>query len=447
MVPLSAVGHINACIGLAQPLLAAGHRVSMTLTDSWRGQLTKYGIEEVIIKAFGQPLDKSAMGADVHGSGKQSVSDGIKHLLEDGSVADLTPLEKASRFGPIIRLWMEKAVQLDSELDRVIPDLKPDCLILDQLMHITAAELSGLPYVLSWSPGPLIITSVSDERLPPCASGLSAYGDPNEWKQYRQVWCEAIHDVWHEFNSYVISRGCRPLATNNLTKPDDCLNLYGYPLELDYQDVRPLPENFYRFDNLMRRQEILDNNNPAMFDIPESLRLQKLGKLVYFSMGTLGSVDVVNMKRLVNILAKSPNRFIVSMGPKHYEYSPLPAANMWGQSSVPQTQVLPLVDLVITHGGSNTVTETMAYGKPMIVLPLFGDQWDNARRLDDLGLGIQLDAYRCTESELLAAVDRLTADTELAKKLSQIAERIQSENSLTKLPEILVNYVNGYRKL
>ena len=73
---------------------------------------------------------------------------------------------------------------------------------------------------------------------------------------------------------------------------------------------------------------------------------------------------------------------------------------------------------MITHGGNNTVTECLHFGKPMIVLPLFWDQYDNAQRLDETGFGVRLDTYSHEPRELRAAIDRLLADESLAARRS-----------------------------
>ena len=138
---------------------------------------------------------------------------------------------------------------------------------------------------------------------------------------------------------------------------------------------------------------------------------------------------------LTTVLAKSDHKFVVSKGPV-FESHPLPD-NMWGQQSVPQIQVLPVVDLVITHGGNNTVTETFFFGKPMIVMPLFGDQPDNAQRIHDKGLGIRLDPYRCSKQELLEAIEKLLNDKELNDKMKNISKRIQTTKSIDKFPKLV----------
>ena len=99
---------------------------------------------------------------------------------------------------------------------------------------------------------------------------------------------------------------------------------------------------------------------------------------------------------------------------------------MFGEEFLPQTRVLPLVDLVITHGGNNTVTESFHFGKPMLVLPLFWDQHDNAQRVHETRHGVKLPTYSFSEMEFFTAVDTLLSDARLHERLRATAGRLQA---------------------
>jgi UDP:flavonoid glycosyltransferase YjiC (YdhE family) len=112
----------------------------------------------------------------------------------------------------------------------------------------------------------------------------------------------------------------------------------------------------------------------------------------------------------------------VSKGPQH-ELLTL-AENMTGDEFLPQTSILPEVDAVITHGGNNTVTECFRFGKPMVALPLFWDQYDNAQRVDETGFGTRLSTYGHADGELVDAVEALLADDALAARLAAVSARL-----------------------
>jgi MGT family glycosyltransferase len=146
--------------------------------------------------------------------------------------------------------------------------------------------------------------------------------------------------------------------------------------------------------------------------------------VVYLSLGSLGSADVELMQRLVDVLATTPHRVIVSKGPQH-ELIEL-RDGMVGAEVLPQPSILPQADVVVTHGGNNTVTEALHFGTPAVVLPLFWDQYDNAQRLDELGLGVRLDTYGFEDEQLTGAIERLLADAGLHRRLAAIAADLQA---------------------
>ena len=90
------------------------------------------------------------------------------------------------------------------------------------------------------------------------------------------------------------------------------LNLYAFPEQLDYTDLRPNPPNWHRFDTFIKQQDKEDH-----FELPEKLA-KKSGKFIFLSMGSLGSANIDLIKRLLNLIADLPFRFIVSKGNSNF---------------------------------------------------------------------------------------------------------------------------------
>ena len=111
---------------------------------------------------------------------------------------------------------------------------------------------------------------------------------------------------------------------------------------------------------------------------------------------------------------------------------------MAAPSSCRRPRSCPQVDLVITHGGNNTTTEALHFGKPMILLPLFWDQYDNAQRVHELGLGVRLATYAFTDGELhRRGATGCSADTGLRERLAAIGADIRARDGLRRGAEII----------
>jgi UDP:flavonoid glycosyltransferase YjiC (YdhE family) len=99
--------------------------------------------------------------------------------------------------------------------------------------------------------------------------------------------------------------------------------------------------------------------------------------------------------------------------------------------------VIPQCDLVITHGGNNTTTESFHAGVPMIVLPLFWDQYDNAQRVHETGFGVRLDTYRFEDDELHGAIDRLLGDRELRARSAAVGAEIRARRGTQRAADLI----------
>jgi MGT family glycosyltransferase len=300
------------------------------------------------------------------------------------------------------------ARHVDGRLREIFDDVRPDVIVQDNVVGFPAVVASGRPWVRIVSCNPL---ELKDPALPPTFSGY-ATGDPSRWHEFRARYRDLHAPLQEEFSEFCVERGAPPLPGIELIHESPYLDLYLYPPDADYERSRPLGP-WQRLGSCVREAG-------APYDLPADER-----KTLYLSLGSLGSADVALMQKLIDTLAATEHRVVVSMGPQHEELRL--ADNMVGEEFLPQPAILPQVDLLITHGGNNTVTESLHFGKPMVVLPLFWDQHDNAQRMQELGLGRRLDTYGHEPGELRGAIDELLGAAELTRRLAGISERLRAE--------------------
>jgi MGT family glycosyltransferase len=71
---------------------------------------------------------------------------------------------------------------------------------------------------------------------------------------------------------------------------------------------------------------------------------------------------------------------------------------------VPQLALLPHLDAVVSHGGHNTVSETLSHGLPLVVCPIRDDQPIIAQQVVDAGAGERVRFGRVRPADLRAAL-------------------------------------------
>ncbi len=390
-------------------LQARGHRVVFIVEESFAGTLEAKGFEERLMRLGPAP--------DVPEEPGQFWKDFIR---------DTAPVFRHSTFdqlgsfiAPTWQALLDGARYVDDRLREILGELEPDVIVEDNVCSFPAIPASGRPWVRIVSCNPL---EVKDPALPPPFSGLPS-DDPSAWAAFRSEYARQIGEMQEGFSAFAIDRGAPPLPAGEMIHTSPWLNLTIYPAELDYRRTTALPPTWHNLETSVRATD--EDWSP-----PERRR-----PLIYVSLGSLGSADVPLMKRLVEALARTPYDFVVSTGPQHDQYEL--AENMTGAEFVPQVSVLPHVDAVVTHGGNNTTTECMFHGKPMLVLPIFWDQHDNAQRVHETGFGLRLPTYTFSDGQLERALGTLLSDSAMRGRAETAGARLRRRSGTARAAELI----------
>ena len=417
LFPEGAFGPTNNCVGIGDVLRRRGHRVVFIVEESFAGTLEAKGFEERLMRLGPRPDVEEAPGQFW-----------IDFIRDTAPVFRKPTIEQLAEFiAPTWQALIDGSKYVQPRLVEIFDELGPDVIVEDNVVGFAAVVTAGRPWVRITSCNP---AELKDPAVPPFSSGLPT-ADRTDWPAFLDQVDRTHREMWSDFDVFVRDHGA-PALTWPIEGPDfihesPFLNLYLYPDEADYERERALAPTWHRLESSVRATD-------GEWALPGHL-LDGDGALIYLSLGSLGSADVGLMQRLVDVLAGTHHRVIVSKGPLADQIEL--ADNMTGEGFLPQPSILPQVNLVITHGGNNTVTECFHNGKPMIVLPLFWDQVDNAQRVDELGLGVRLPAYDFEDEQLTGAIDRLLDDGSLAARLAAMSARILSQPGTVKAADMI----------
>ena len=408
--PEGAFGPTNNCVGIGNVLRSRGHRVVFIVEESFAGRLEAQGFEERLMR-LGPPPEVPEIPGQFW----------IDFIRDTAPVFRKPTIEQLGEFiAPTWTALVDGARYVEPRLQAIFDELAPDVIVEDNVVGFAAVVAGGRPWARIVSCNP---AEVKDVDIPPFSSGYPTT-DRTGWPAFLEEVRRTHGELWAGFDEFMREQGAPGLDDGPLGPEfihrSPFLNMVLYPAEADYHRSAGLDPTWHRLDSCVRA-------TTDTWQLPEHLAPGTGGRdgaLLYLSLGSLGSADVALMQRLVDILGRTRHRVIVSKGPLADQLR-LPD-NMAGEAFVPQPAIIPQVDLVITHGGNNTVTEAFHHGKPMVVLPLFWDQVDNAQRLAETGFGARLAAYGADDAELTGAIDRLLADASLRGRLAAISARLQA---------------------
>uniref|UniRef100_A0A182MNV7 Uncharacterized protein n=1 Tax=Anopheles culicifacies TaxID=139723 RepID=A0A182MNV7_9DIPT len=167
--------------------------------------------------------------------------------------------------------------------------------------------------------------------------------------------------------------------------------------------------------------------------------------VIYFSMGTnIRSADFPDILREAFVGAFSKLSQVLVIWKWENATLPNQSGNVIIGPWMPQQQLLahPNVRLHITHGGLLSMMETVHYGKPILGLPLAGDQEILVNRAAEAGYGLKLDYQNVTEQGLLDAINHILNEPEF-RYAAMKASREFREQPLKPMDKVLyyVDYV------
>jgi len=165
----------------------------------------------------------------------------------------------------------------------------------------------------------------------------------------------------------------------------------------------------------------------------------------YISLGTLRNDDPEFYRACFSAFKPVKWQAVMSVG-ESVDLNSLgrTPANFLVARSVRQTAVLPQVDVFITHGGLNSVMESLYFGVPMVVIPSINEQRSTADRVKTLGCGTLLERTAVTSDSLRQNAHALLENPATKPRLVRMQQQIRAAGGYRRAAEAIVRYTQAH---
>jgi len=290
------------------------------------------------------------------------------------------------------KILVDTTLALDDKVCQEMSELKPDCIVADSmaLWGKAVARKLGIPFVSSTT-----TFAFNQHSAKVMKQGIGdlvkmLFSIPQTTKQIKRLQ----------------SKGYPVKNLLDIIGNDDDTHTIVYTST----EFQPCSETFsdkYAFVGPLVR--------------PATMKVEKTkDKLIYISMGTVNNNMMALYKRCLSVFADTDYQVIMSVGNlvSIKEFGLLPE-NISVFTHVDQIAVLQQADVFVSHCGMNSVSESLYFGVPLIMLPQTAEQNGVAERVYQLGAGIKLN--KSDASSILGAINKIFADDTYRQKAITLA--------------------------
>ena len=362
---IPAHGHTNPTLGVVRELISRGHEVWYYSYNSMREKIESAGATFISCDNYDTEQKLNAK--------------------------DAARLGKDMAFST--KILVDKTLALDDKVCKEMQELKPDCIVADSmaLWGKAVALKLNIPFV--------------------CSTTTFAFN-----RHSAKIMKQSLGDLFKMLFEM-------PKASKEVRR----LQEKGYPVH-NVLDIIGNDENVhtivYTSAEFQPCSETFSEKfafvGPSVRPATETIEKKK-EKLVYISMGTVNNDMMPFYKSCISALADTEYQVIMSVGNvvDTEAFGKLPE-NISVYPTVDQIALLEQADVFVSHCGMNSVSESLYFEVPLVMLAQTSEQKGVAERVFQLGAGIKVD--RMDGKSVLEAINKIFNNSTFKQNAKQIAE-------------------------